>query len=218
MDKKIQLEKNADVLNEKGEEIGSLERVVLNPETRVVTDLVVRTGAFLGKKEKVVPMDMVVEAKEHLVVLRDDKEMLDNLPPFEEKRMVSDIENPEFPQSNSQVPPVIYGIPGTPPLNLPTPGEMLVTQTVQNIPEGTVAMKEGAKVIAIEGKHVGNVEGVVADPKADLITHLLISSGVLTKAIKLIPIQWVKALRENEVLLRVKKESLEEVNEIAAMD
>jgi sporulation protein YlmC with PRC-barrel domain len=218
MNRKIQLQKDADVLNENGKEIGLLERVVLNPETGVVTDLVVRTGTFLDRKERVVSMDMVVEASEHLVILRDDKDVLDSLPPFEEKRLVSDVEKSDH--STSHVPPVVYGYPGGAPLNVPpTHDQKLVTWTVRNIPEGTVAMKEGAKVIAMGGKYVGNVESVLADPRADKVTHLQISSGrLLSKETKLIPIQWVKDVGEDEVLLKVKKDSIEEVEEIAALD
>lgn len=216
MDKKIQFQKGADVLNEKGEEIGLLERVVLNPETRVVTGLVVRTGTFLGRKEKVVSMDMVVEATGHLVVLRDDKSALDKLPPFEEKQLVFDIETGR-PRSSAQLPPVIYGYPGGAPLDLPKNAENLVTWTVQNIPEGTVAMKEGARVIADEGRHIGIVESVLADPVADQITHFRISSGLLSKETKLIPIQWVKTVGEDEVRLKVKKDLLEETDDIASL-
>jgi uncharacterized protein YrrD len=218
MDKVIQFQKDADVQNENGEEVGMLERVVLNPSTKVVTDLIIRTGSFLSRQEKVVSMDMVLETTGNLVVLRAEKDMLEKLPPFEEKRLVSDTENPGQPTSSSKVPPVIYGIPGSPPVNVPSPEEKLVTWTVQNIPEGTVAMKEGAKVIALEGKHVGNVESVLADPRADLVTHLLVSSGLLSKATKLIPIQWVQSVGEDEVILRVKKDSLEEIGELAAPD
>ena len=219
MDKKIQLQKNADVLNERGEEIGLLERVVLNPETRVVTDLIVRTGALLDRKEKVVSMDMVVEAGDHLVVVRDDKDMLDNLPLFEEKRLVLDIKNPGQPDSPShQTPSLIYGYPGGAPLSPPKRDEKMVTWTVRNIPVGTVAMKEGARVIALGGKPVGIVESVLADPQADQITHLRISSGFLSKETKLIPIQWVKTVGEDEVLLKVQKDSIEAADELVAFD
>lgn len=218
MDRKIKLQKGADVQNKNGEEIGLLERVVLNPQTKVITDLVVRTGTFLTRKEKVISMDMVMEADEHKVILRDDIEMLEKLPPFEEKRLVSYIEDPDFPHTVTQVPPVIYGYPGNTPLNVPKPEDDLVTWTVQNIPEGTIAMKEGARVVALEGAQVGIVESVLADPRVDQITHLQISRGLLSKESKLIPIQWVKTVGEDEVQLLVRKESLEENDDFAALE
>jgi hypothetical protein len=72
-------------------------------------------------------------------------------------------------------------------------------------------LKEGAKVITVDGKHVGNVERVLAEVPADRATHLLVSMGIFTKESKLIPINWVEMMSESEVHLRVRKESLEEI-------
>jgi sporulation protein YlmC with PRC-barrel domain len=44
---KIQLQKDAVVLSENGKKAGSLERVVVNPKTNVITDIVVRTGGLM---------------------------------------------------------------------------------------------------------------------------------------------------------------------------
>lgn len=219
MEKKIQFQKNADVLNEKGEQVGLLERVVLNPKTRIVTDLVVRTGTLFNKKEKVVPMDLVAATTEDLVVLRDVDGKLDDLLPFEEEQIVSDGDGiPEHDLSSEDIEPVIYGYPTGSPMIVPTHVERYTTQIKQNIPEGTVAMKEGAKVVAVGGKPVGQVESVLADPAVDQVTHLLISNGVFVKEIKLIPIQWVEVVAEDEVRLRVRRESVEEVADLAVSD
>lgn len=212
MEKVIQFQKNAEVINEKGVQLGSLERVVMNPNTKVITDLVIRGGTLFKKDEKVVSMDLVAATTTDVVVLRGAPHGLEDFPEFEEKRVVSDVEG----EPNDQ-PPVIYGFGGTP-IVVPNPREQLTTVTERNIPEGTVALKEGARVEAVGGKHVGNVESVLADPRADLVTHLAVSSGLLTKETKLVPIQWVKSLGEDKVVLRVKKESLQEIGEIAPFE
>ena len=92
----------------------------------------------------------------------------------------------------------------------PGPGEEFVTRIEQNIPEGMVAMKEGAKVITADGKNLGKVERVLADSSVDEITHLLISTGMFTKEKRLIPMQWVESVSEDEVHLRLNKDSIEE--------
>ena len=56
---KIQLQKDAAVLAVDGKKVGSLERVVVNPETKVITDIVVRTGGLLGHDEKIVSVDLI---------------------------------------------------------------------------------------------------------------------------------------------------------------
>jgi hypothetical protein len=91
--------------------------------------------------------------------------------------------------------------------------ERFVTQIEKNVPEGEVAMKEGAKVISADGKYVGNVERVFTDIADEQITHLLISTGTFTKKTKLLPIDWVQGVDEEEVNLRVHKVSVDELED-----
>ena len=79
----------------------------------------------------------------------------------------------------------------------------MIPQTAQNIPEETVALKEGADVISADGDHMGDVERVLADPDSNQATHFLISKGLLLKEKKLIPAAWVSRVTENEVYLAV---------------
>jgi uncharacterized protein YrrD len=217
MDTKMQFQQNADVLAANGKRIGQIERVVLNPETRAITHIVVRKTSLFKKKEKVVPIDLVATTAEDQIALRDSAGDLESLPAFEEQHLIGADDNAqssEFASASrpSVPPPAIYGpvLAGMSPRPAPA-GERFVIQTEQNIPAGTVAMKEGAKVMTAEGKHVGNVERVLADVAADRATYLLVSTGLLTREKKLIPITWVSTLAEDEVHLRVKRDSVEQL-------
>jgi uncharacterized protein YrrD len=84
-----------------------------------------------------------------------------------------------------------------------------VTQVERNIPDGTVALEEGARVLTAEGRNAGKVERVLADGGAECVTHLLVSTGMLTKEKKLVPINWVTTIGEHEIHLRVEKHALE---------
>ena len=158
MDTKIQFQNKATVLAADGTQVGSIERVVVNTNSNVLTDIVVRKGGVLDQEEKVVPIGLVAETSGGQIVLRDDAGTLEGFPPFEEKRLV-DNNNEENgkPQTTADVQPSIIGYPtmGTPVVPIPAPEP--VTRIEQNIPDGTVALKEGARVISAEGKHVGNV-------------------------------------------------------------
>jgi len=70
-------------------------------------------------------------------------------------------------------------------------------------------MKEGTKVIAADGEHVGHVERILADPSVDQVTHLLISRGIFGKEVKLIPLKWILKIGEDNVYLYVNKDSIE---------
>jgi len=211
MEKTILFQKNASVLAANGKQVGYLERVVLNPETKVVTDIVIRTGTLFNKGAKVVPVELVVETTENQILLRDDAGELEAYPPFEERHLVDVDGDTEQKPANT---PVIYGYPGSPgTVMVPTSEEQFATRIEQNIPAGTVAMKEGAKVISADGKTVGQVERVLADPSVDQITHLVVSTGMFTKEKKLIPMKWVMSVGEEDVHLRVNKESIEELTD-----
>ncbi|HEX2696967.1 MAG TPA: hypothetical protein VHM28_04615 [Anaerolineales bacterium] len=215
MESKLQLQKNANVLSADGRQVGSIDRVVLNPHTKVVTHIVVRKSHLFNKEEKVVPIDMVARTTEEEIDLRNEVGDLESSPPFEEKRFVRETGEVDLPTIPPGAPPVIYGssVLGTP-LH-PVETEKFVTEIEQNIPKGTVALKEGAAIITLEGKHAGHVERVLADVPADRATHLLVSSGMLTKEKKLIPIKWVDMIDENEVYLSVEKEELDKLSDIS---
>jgi uncharacterized protein YrrD len=205
MDTKIQFQKKAKVLAADGKQIGSMERIVLNPTTNVLTDIVVRQGGLLDQEEKVVPIGSVAETAQGQIVLRDTAGTLEGFSPFEERRLI-DADNST---AAVETPPMIIGYPsmGTPVVTIP---EEAPTRIEQNIPEGTVAMKADARVISAEGKHVGNVESVLADSAVDQVTHLMITMGILTKEKRLIPMKWVMVVGEDEVHLRVDKVLVED--------
>jgi sporulation protein YlmC with PRC-barrel domain len=210
---KIHLQKDAVILSANGERLGSLERVVLHPDENVVTDLVVRIGNFLQHEEKVVPIEYVAETNEGLILLQDTAGDLKSFPPFEEEHVVES--NIDTPSSSEGVPSVVMGYPvaGSPVMPIMT--DHVVTRIEQNIPSGTVAMKAGATVLDTDGKHVGHVERVLAEPIKDQIKQMLISSssGLLTREIKLIPIKWVMKVDEDTVRLRVDKTTVENLVE-----
>jgi sporulation protein YlmC with PRC-barrel domain len=201
----LQFQKDANVLAANGKQLGHIDRVVLNPETKEVTHIVVRKGALFTQEERVVPIDMVARTTRAEIDLRDEAGDLKSSPAFEERRIVG--EDVDAPPAS----PVMYGTPMMGASLPPDPADRFVTQIEQNIPEGTVALKEGATVITAEGKHVGRVEQVRADLPADRATHLLVSAGLFTKETKLIPITWVKMIDENEVHLRVESDALDKL-------
>jgi sporulation protein YlmC with PRC-barrel domain len=199
MERTILFQKNAGVLTGDGKQIGSLQRVVLHPETKVITDIVVQGGGLFNKEYRVVPVDMIAETAEDQIRLRDEAGEWKSFPLFEERHLVSETEGSHA----GDVKPVIYGVPGVGPAVTTVYDDSIVTELERNIPEGTVALKEGAKVYTSDDKHIGNVDRVLADPSGDEATHLIISQGLLAKEKKLIPMRWVEMLGENTVHLGV---------------
>jgi uncharacterized protein YrrD len=210
----MQLKNNATVFTADGEEAGSIDRVVLDPRTREITDVVVQKG-LLFPKDKVIPVEMIASASEERVTLRKDVEDPDELPDFEETEYVS-LEGEDevlatYPPDHAQ--PLYwypYGMAG---LQYQHPishtEEPYTIKRERHIPEGTVVVNEGAKVTSADGKHVGNVERVFFDPNTDKITSFLVSKGLILKEKMLIPAEWVKGFGELEITLAVGSRTLE---------
>jgi len=209
----MQFKQGTHVFASDGQDVGSIDRVVLDPLTDDVSDLVVRKG-WLFSEDKVVPIGMVASASEERVTLNETKADLQKLPKYEEHYYVpatdADYKTGKVVYPEGFASPV-YGYPplGTawwgygayPPADLqPNYAE----RVQQNIPEGTVALKEGAHVLSLEDEHVGDVEEVFTDSATNHVTHLVISRGLLFKARKLIPTNGVKRVDEDNVMLTVK--------------
>jgi uncharacterized protein YrrD len=210
----MQFAEGAKVVTADGEDVGTIDRVVLAPDTKEVTHLVVRKG-FLFTEDKVVPLSLVGPATEEQVTLREDAGDLEKLPDFEESHYVSVGPPPVRPglgDAHWARPVVWYPPMGTWWITGAYAGydmPQYVAKTEENIPEGTVALEEGAKVISSDGKHVGDVERIFTDPLEDRVTHLLISEGLILKEKKLIPTVWMSTVREDEVHLSVDSDLVE---------
>lgn len=213
----MEITKDATVVTSDGKEAGHVDRVVLNPKNKEVTHVVITKGT-LFTEDKVVPIDRIASGDEHRLVLRADNGILENLPAFEEERyvIVNEEELGRSAPATHIYPPSLYAY--SPYLAeyraAPLAAEAqppYVIETEQHIPDNTVALKEGAHVTTMDGKHVGNVERVLTDLEANRATHLIISKGLLLKEKKLVPTMWVDNVTEDEVHLVIGTRTLNEL-------
>ncbi len=212
---KLEIKEGTPVFTSDGKEVGKINRFVLNPVTDEVTHLVVQKG-WLLPEDKVVPFEMVDSASEDKVTLKKDLDDFDQLPPFEETRFVQAKPGEGIPVTGGRTHyvPTYYWYPppngyiGYPAYGLPYP-TWPPTVTQQNIPANTVPLENGSNVISSDGKHVGDVERLFVEPESKKVTHFLISQGLLFTDRKMVPVNWVKSVKENEVDLTVSSQFLE---------
>ena len=198
----MEFKQGTKVVTSDGQNSGTVDRVVLDPRTKKVTDVVLHKG-FLLPEDKVVPIQHVVKADDHEVVLKDSAERVKDLPPFQEKYYVPSNNEIGIDYTTGYARP-LYGYP---PVNPLWPGKI---ETQQNIPPNTVSVKEGAKVMSEDGKHVGNVERVILDSPSNCVTHIVISHGIMRHR-KLIPESWINQMGEDGVTLAVGQHILDEL-------
>jgi len=207
--------KGVDVFSSDNEKIGTLDRVVMDPKTKEVTHIIVREG-FLFTEDKVVPMDLIGSVTDERISLQGSKEHLDELPEYEETHYIPRDATVDDDMSTLYWNPPVYaggGYSGYGQYPVVYPQSLYIRRTEKNIPEGMVALAEGAKVLAEDGEHVGNIETLITDPKDERVTHLVISSGLLTKERKIIPSHWLGTVAEDEVHLAIDSRLLERLPE-----
>ena len=226
---KMELREGVEVFTSGDEQVGKVNGFVLDPATNEVTHIVVQKG-WLLPEDKVIPFEMVSSATEDKVVLNEELVNFDELPAFEEAHYIrprdADVSHAERVSSLEETrqdraaergvshgrssgyywyPPHGYigypvGYYGWPPM-----------ETVRNIPEDTISLKEGTDVISSDGKHVGDVERLMVEPDSNKATHFVISQGVFFKDRKLVPAHWVKSVGEDKVQLSVTAQLLEQL-------
>lgn len=200
--------------------VGHIDRVVLNANTKEVTHIVVRKG-FLFTEDKIVPLNLIISAtEEHVVLQVNDADDLHALPLFEETHYLplDETEYDEVAYESEQSTPV-YWYP--PPMSWKGYGYQAgyadpppyTIETEQNIPQGTVALKEDARVMSVENHHVGNVVRIFTESEHNQATHFLISDGIIFKNKKLVPVSWIREIKEDEIHLGVGAAMLDKLPE-----
>ena len=211
----MELKEGTDVFTSSGEQVGKINRIVLDPITNEVTHIVVQKG-WLLPEDKVVPFEMISSATEERVVLNEDIGDFEQLPPFEETHFIRapaedisqtrDTSDPDTPAYYWYPPP--YGYIGYPAYGLGY-STWPPVETIRNIPEDSIPLKEGTKVLSSDGEHVGDIDRLFIEPDSSRATYFLISQGLLFKDRKLVPVNWVRSVEEDEVHLGVSSRFLE---------
>ncbi len=202
----MKLTKGAEVFNAQGDKLGALQRVIIDPRTKAVTHIIVEKG-WLFTTNKVVSINELDPNREDRLAVRNPEAEEDDFPAFEESHFVNLDEN-DHPQSE------VDGAYWYPPANLAwwraggvytgyyPPIPMYVMRTTQNIPEGTIALEEGAKVISRDDKQIGNIEQVIVEPQDNRATHFVVQGGLFSER-RLIPVLWISSIDEDQVHLVV---------------
>lgn len=201
----MQFKQDTSVVTRDGQQAGHIDRVVIDPKTNKITHLVIRRG-LLHKEDRVVPINVVLTEHDGQLSVQLDSAELERLPAFSEEEYVAVDKNHEgdIPAAVVLYPPYPGGVP-----RIAHYGPKYVTETHLNIPDSTVALKEGAKVLGRDQQEVGHITQVLTSAPADRVTHFLISKGLLVKEYRLIPVGWVKRLTDDEVYLAIDSDVVE---------
>jgi len=195
----MQYQRGAMVLSADGQDAGKVDRLVIEPSNRQVTHLVVRKGVLLPE-DKVIPVEQVRNANGNAITLTVKGDALKSLPPFEETHYIPEDQGSSATEDVNEVPLLWY----PPALMGPMPDYRLAPPVIvqKNIPKGTIALKEGAKVFSHDEQRIGDIARIFTSP-TDQITFFFVAHGLIQKKYKLIPANWIARVMEDEVYLSV---------------
>jgi sporulation protein YlmC with PRC-barrel domain len=159
-----ELRKGTHIVDSRGNDLGKIERFVVDPADYRVTHVVIEKGAFLPR-QRVAPVEALesIGRDDHLTLRKDLS--AEDLPPFEERHYLdigSDLpadtdEAIPYPASTWAFPTVALGAYPAYPAIGPPPVAMEVTR---NVPEGSLVVSEGTEVLSRDGETIGRVKEV----------------------------------------------------------
>lgn len=197
----MQFNQHATIISADSKEVGHLERVVIDPDTKELTHIVIRKGTF-NSKDKVVPLSMIAAGVPDSIGLRLPADQVEALSDYEETKYSGARDGGSGPAMQGAT--GYMDTPTAPMTSVPATQEKVI-----NIPPNTVALKEGSPVTTADGKHVGKVEQVLTGPETGQVTHLRVSRGVLHKESRLVEAEWIDRIEEKEVTLSVDSAAVE---------
>jgi uncharacterized protein YrrD len=193
----MQVDIQAPVYSADGEHVGKVDRVVIDPQDKRVTHIVVHKGTLLSR-DIVVPLDDVNTAGDDGVRLRVSADKLDALPDFIEVEWVQPHEGwvppPGYFESAVLWPPY-FGQQAAP------------SREVMNIGEREVAITEGTDVECTDGK-IGVVDRVQLDAQSGRLEGIVVREGVLFTHHVLVPAAWIASADAEAVRLSVTKDQV----------
>ncbi len=197
-----------------GEKLGKVKELVVDPRHRVVTHLVVQQGLFFTH-DRLITAEHIKATDENGVYLSCDSNELEmSSQPFNHQQYVELKDEDLMARSgvggavwmppenefggaglNSLVPPGIGPIPPEPEVS---------------IPNDSVGLSHGARVISEDGVNLGSVQEFQTNNDEE-ITHIVISEGHLFKETKKIPVDWIRKISEEEIALGVPLSVIEQL-------
>jgi uncharacterized protein YrrD len=198
-----------------GEEIGRIERVILDREWYELTHLVIKHGGPLNPRHLLMPVSWVVRCEHDRVLIERTEDEISALPNFEIQHYVSldnlDQEHLEHPRSKvkpsdwiNYFVPIFANAFGEP---FHTPG-VLVTDQLLSPSES--AIRRGISVESSDGHKLGEVHEIVLNEPDWRLSGIIIVRGIVLRHLMRLPADWISKIEKERIVLnRSKKQVVE---------
>jgi sporulation protein YlmC with PRC-barrel domain len=179
--------------------VGRSTYIIGNPISHQITHLVVKSNRT-PFKEYLVPVDQVEETTPELIRLKCTRNDLYEMEPFEYEEYIR-TETPGHLSWPYVLPMELY------------PEEVVsyIPVKFQNVPQGELAVRRGARVEATDG-YIGQVDELLINSNNMQVTHLvLLERHILKQREITIPISQIDHIFENTIYLKLDRRSVEDL-------
>ncbi len=178
---------------------GQMTFIIINPQTKRVTHLVVKDAAA-SYLERLVPIEAIAETLLDRIQLRCSQDAFKRMDPFiaieRHAEMVPDYDDFKF----------------TCQYWYPVPQKRIWVETEwKQIPLGEIAVPQATRIQATDG-FLGTMAGLRIEPTSRQISHLLMNRGLPWNRRQIaVPIQQIDQVNDNIVYLRIDKHTVDEL-------
>lgn len=182
-------------------EVGTLDRVVADPENHEPTFLVVKHGRMPRRQRQIVmPVSLVREVTAGAVMLDTTLEALETFPDLEVTVKKRPPSQPDRTLHEPRFPPIMR----------PWFQDGTVTMRERTVPERTVDIQRGMTVYDCAGVKLGQVDGIIADAGEHRASHLVLQQQRRQKdGQRLVPVDLVDMVIRSHVYLSIAKEHVQ---------
>lgn len=189
---------------------GKSSHVIIDPQDRAITHIVVHNEDFSESRERLVSLDKVIETTHRTIQLKCTIQELAAMEKFTEAHYINSdaAEYSAFDTLSEQSFDELESYSMWPYVYSQSSNIYSIPVEDECIPLGEIAVRRGADVEATDG-HIGKVDEFVIDPKNGHITHLVIREGHLWDKKELtLPLSVVDRMDEYIVYLKLDKKTV----------
>jgi uncharacterized protein YrrD len=191
-------------------EFGQVQDLVVDPEQRRITHLVVQPSGHTGRA-RLIPIELAQAGDARAVALQCTSEEALRFPNVQgfvcERLDRVPVEDPDWDVGVQDVLLMPRSEPGAFVEYVPDPDPGIV-DIYDRIPKGEAEIRRSSTVSTLDGHQVGCVDGLVLEEGR--ITQLLVRRGHLWRRRRVaVPAEAVQSIRSDEVVIRLSKQELD---------
>jgi uncharacterized protein YrrD len=214
----MDIELGAKVLTADGDEIGTIDKLILNPDGGDLHAIVVHKGLLFGRDIEI-PIDTIVQRETGSIRIRYTHDQLDQLETFHEasyttpppERSAEYLSGYGYPASGLLWPSRWSGPVSGEPYGRdavgPVEDEVAAMHRAQDMSNAVI--EEGSDVRSRDGEKVGEVHRMVFDPTTGRPTALVIRKGFLFTEDVELPVGLISSVDDDRVYLDARGDELE---------